>query len=67
MKLEAIEDITALTNEELLKEIDFRISGCVAEDCHVCPRTILIMKEIAKRLNLNDFKPHLEILRKNSR
>ncbi len=55
------------TNEQLLREIDSRIEGCVLKDCSVCPKIILTVKELAKRLGIENYKPWLEIMRENNK
>jgi hypothetical protein len=56
-------DFKLFTNRALLEEVDQRIDGCAESYCSVCPRTIAAVKDLARRLGVEDFKPRLECLR----
>lgn len=57
------QDMSQMTGKDLLAELDSALGGCEDPECIVCTRRIATIKEIAKRLGVDEFKPWLETMR----
>jgi hypothetical protein len=55
-------NVLEMTDQELLEYIDWHIDGCLMPGCKTCEQLIDVMKELAGRLNVHPFKPHLQKL-----
>ncbi len=49
-------DEEKMSSEELVREIDIKMPGCGDINCRVCHQNERLIKELAKRLGVKDYK-----------